>query len=405
MRKIICLIACVITIITTGTGQSNYPDKQFGTSAYDYFVTNSFRAGLTLESLGNIKLPTTTSSIVGSLFSGNTRVLHFYGTNNIFLGQTNGNFTTSGVGSNIAIGSGSGITLSTGADNNFIGVNAGRNINTGEQNIAIGSAAMYSPGITHTAKWNTAIGFTALYGISSGQSNVAIGLQAGLGVTTGSNNILIGESAYQNITTGSSNVIIGQNIDAPAVGTSNSINISNTIYGNNLTGSVGIGGNTLTSLFNIGATDQFQVNTSGKIAKYNGITTANNGVLSSVGTPVIITGQTAAISTTGIYTADQDGFYQVCWQATITTAGTISSVLGPLQITYTNAADNVLKTWPSVNTNNINQLSTNSISSGTINGTTSIYAKSGTSINYIMGYTANAANSMAYSLNITVVKL
>lgn len=124
-----------------------------------------------------------------------------------------------------------------------------------------------------------------------------------------------------------------------------------------------------------------------------------------VGTPVNLTAQGASIAATTLYAVPADGFYQVCWNATVTRAATTSSTLGPFQIRYTNVPDNVVKTWPSANVNNVNQAATNSTASGVIAGSTTVYARSGTNIQYIMGYTSSGATSMQYELNITVIKI
>jgi hypothetical protein len=287
----------------TGNGQAQQSDLLTFTPLTAYLYLNgSLGIGISspLEQLhitGNFRFPSTTST-TGIFYKDTERVLHFFGTNNLFIGQSAGNLTTSGIGSNIGVGRGAGGGLSTGYDNVFIGSNAGRNMSTGELNVAIGSAAMYSTGGVHTAKWNVAVGYTALYNISSGQSNVALGLQAGIGVTTGSNNLLIGESTYQNLTTGSNNIIIGQNIDAPASSTSNIINIGNTIYGENVTDKVGIGGNTLTSLFNVGSADQFQVNSSGLMVYYGGSSPTQGDILMGTSVNTIVQGD--LIGTGGI---------------------------------------------------------------------------------------------------------
>lgn len=116
--------------------------------------------------------------------------------------------------------------------------------------------------------------------------------------------------------------------------------------------------------------------------------------------------QSAAIGATTLYTTPAaDGFYQICWVATVTRAATTSSTLGPFQFRYTNAADNVAKTWPSSNVNNVNQAATNNTGTGVISGTQTMYCKASTTIQYIMGYTSSGATTMQYSLDITVIKL
>jgi len=111
-----------------------------------------------------------------------------------------------------------------------------------------------------------------------------------------------------------------------------------------------------------------------------------------------LTGQNAAIAATTLYTAPADGFYQVTVQLAVTTTGGTS--IG-CQIKFTNAADNVVKTMPSNNTNGVNQC----LSSSTGNAicyTIICYAKSGTNIQYI---TNLSGSGQVYSLDAVVQKL
>ena len=134
-------------------------------------------------------------------------------------------------------------------------------------------------------------------------------------------------------------------------------------------------------------------------------TLKNNGnaVTTIVGTAIHLTNQTASIGATQIYPVTADGFYQVCWAATITTAST-GSTLGPLQIRWTNVADSQVKTTSGLNNYNGSNAGTTTGNGSGIGGVTTVYAKSGTDIQYIMGYSAGAG-TLAYSLDITVVKL
>jgi hypothetical protein len=138
-----------------------------------------------------------------------------------------------------------------------------------------------------------------------------------------------------------------------------------------------------------------------KITSYNGITLANNGVPSSVGTPVHLTAQTASIAATTCYTADADGFYQVCVTGAVTQAATTSSAISA-QVRWTNQADNVVKTTVAVNNVNGTQANTTGSAFGFV---TTVYAKTGTNIQYITTYSSTGGTSMQYSLDITVVKL
>ena len=124
----------------------------------------------------------------------------------------------------------------------------------------------------------------------------------------------------------------------------------------------------------------------------------------AVGTPVSLTGQTASIAATTAYTAPVDGYYAVYYNATITTAATTSCVLGPLQVRYTEATDNVVKTFPTSSVNFITQTNRNNTDAA-IGGMFMVHAKAGTNIQYIMGYTSSGATAMQYNLEITVIKI
>ena len=82
-------------------------------------------------------------------------------------------------------------------------------------------------------------------------------------------------------------------------------------------------------------------------------------------------------------------------------AATSSSKFGDFAIKYTNPADSVEKTTS--NQNNVTA-STGNTTANCISGTYTIYAKAGTDISYIMGYTSVGATSMLYSLDIRVIK-
>ena len=122
-----------------------------------------------------------------------------------------------------------------------------------------------------------------------------------------------------------------------------------------------------------------------------------------VGTAVNLTGQNAAIGITTIYTTPAtDGFYQVNWVASITTAGT-TSTLGPFKISFTNASDNIVKTYPTSAVNFYNQTNANT-TGASIGGSFTVYCKASTDIRYIMGRTSTGT-AMVYDLNIQIVKL
>lgn len=90
-----------------------------------------------------------------------------------------------------------------------VGYKAGYNI-TGSKNLFVGAEAggYHSP---LSGAGNTAIGFNALYKITTGKENIAIGYNALNNLTTGNNNIAIGYNACSFLTTQSNKTCIGYN--------------------------------------------------------------------------------------------------------------------------------------------------------------------------------------------------
>jgi hypothetical protein len=137
---------------------------------------------------GIINIPATTST-VGQIKQAGTSLLHSYGTQNLFLGDSAGNFTL------------------TGSSNTGIGRLALAAITSGSQNIALGDGTMF--GLT-SGVYNLAIGRSSLNALVSGSQNTAIGASA-LISATGGNLVGIGHQAGYAIGSGNSNVSIGQN--------------------------------------------------------------------------------------------------------------------------------------------------------------------------------------------------
>src|SRR6266542_3359060 len=119
------------------------------------------------------------------------------GANNTFLGRNAGNFTM------------------TGDNNTGFGRDALSSNTTGFGNTATGTQTLFS---NTTGGANTATGVTALEFNTIGGSNTAIGIEA-LQSTTGSGNIGVGITAGVNLTTGSNNICIGNSGVAGESGT------------------------------------------------------------------------------------------------------------------------------------------------------------------------------------------
>ena len=129
------------------------------------------------------------TATAGVIRQAGTRLLHSYGTQNLFLGDGAGNFTL------------------TGSANTGIGRVALSQIESGGQNIAIGDGTMYQ---LKTGDYNLAIGRSSLNVLVSGSQNTAVGASALL-LATGGSNVGIGHQAGYRLGSGNGNVIIGQN--------------------------------------------------------------------------------------------------------------------------------------------------------------------------------------------------
>ena len=115
----------------------------------------------------------------------------------------------------------------------------------------------------------------------------------------------------------------------------------------------------------------------------------------SANATVGLTAQTAAKSTTTLFTPVNDGLYQIAYYAKVTTAATTSSTIGPITITSTDPDGNTIVSVG-------DSTSQNSTTDGFINGIIPVYAKGGTAIQYALSYNSSGATAMAYDLYIVV---
>ena len=143
------------------------------------------------------------------------------GANNTFLGTDAGNFTMVG-DLNTGVGRGALSSNAAGNFNTATGAFALQLNTTGDDNTANGEGALNQNdsgfGNTGTGTlalanntvgtFNTAIGRLALFGNEMGDANTAVGASA-LGDTTGTNNIGIGLDGGRDLTTGDNNICIG----------------------------------------------------------------------------------------------------------------------------------------------------------------------------------------------------
>jgi hypothetical protein len=177
------------------------------------------------------------------------------------LGVEAGDSITSGA-NNTAVGYKAGTGITTGSANTFLGFEAGQNITTGNWNThigydaganganvssntfvgylcgynlggggntAMGHAAMQGAG-GNSAASNTAMGFQALYVVTTGSQNVAVGNAAGDAVTTGTWNTCIGAFGGSNVSTGGANTLIGYNSGSGVTTSSTNTSLGDSAY-------------------------------------------------------------------------------------------------------------------------------------------------------------------------------
>jgi hypothetical protein len=162
---------------------------------------------------GNINIPATTST-AGQITQASTRVFHTYGTNNLFVGSSSGNFTTTGAGGNCGIGNLTLNLLQGGQRNMAIGSTALQKVTSGNDNIGIGEAAGNS---LTSGSANTLVGSSAAANLVSGSNNAAIGFQS-MFVATGSSNVAVGVYSGYSVSSGGSNVLLGMHAGRAELG-------------------------------------------------------------------------------------------------------------------------------------------------------------------------------------------
>ena len=128
-----------------------------------------------------------------------------------------------------------------------------------------------------------------------------------------------------------------------------------------------------------------------------GMTSASgtNSTVSSTYASTTLTAQSGALSSITLYTAPTAGLYTINYYGKVTTAATTNSVLGPFTVTSTDPDGNTVSTVGLLTTQN-------SVSTGVINGSITVYVGSGTNIQYSVPYTSNGATAMKYSIYATV---
>lgn len=178
---------------------------------------------VTMDSVGTAAFEVTAfTAASGNLAIGPNSGLNITtGVNNTFIGQESGLDATEG-SYNVAIGRYSAWNLTTGEKNLFIGFNSGSEVRGGSYNTLIGQSAgaVMTEGLHNmavgraalssvtTGSYNVCIGNSTLLNLETGEGNIAIGASS-LGSTTASDNIGIGRSSGRSITSGGGNICLG----------------------------------------------------------------------------------------------------------------------------------------------------------------------------------------------------
>jgi len=143
-----------------------------------------------------------------------------------------------------------------------------------------------------------------------------------------------------------------------------------------------------------------------KILHYNSIATVDNGVPSELG-HLDLVAQSTAITATTIYTPTATGRFRISVYEKVTTAASVSSVLGGATgtvLTFTDGTDSVAQsiTMGLDNQGGTLALTNNGNTTTTsLNGSAYIYAKTGVAIQIAVGYTSVNAGEMVFALRAT----
>jgi trimeric autotransporter adhesin len=131
------------------------------------------------------------------------------GTSNFRAGVNAGNSIESGGNYNAVVGDEAGTAITTGDGNVAVGFNALAQEDEHGLNVAIGNSALYTQNAGADA-YNTAVGYSAGFAVTTGVRNTIIGGLAGDALTTGQQNTALGFGALSSDTKGQTSVAIGK---------------------------------------------------------------------------------------------------------------------------------------------------------------------------------------------------
>lgn len=203
-----------VTSLGTSTGSSTNMLRVAAAGGLEYRTTAQVLADIGAAPTasptftGTVTLPTTVASTIKPASDSTTALVlaNAAGTSVLAIDTTNKYINLTGTNAVIQLGGARWLhtyasTTGGGAvpegKNTFVGVEAG--------NLSVGSTAT----LTTQGSSNTAVGYRALYALTTGYQNMAFGTSTLRFLTTGYSNIAIGNGALFNITTGLYNVAVG----------------------------------------------------------------------------------------------------------------------------------------------------------------------------------------------------
>lgn len=219
----------------TGLGLNSFlaPPTGSGNSAFGYAALKNDTTGAKNVAVGLNSLVFNTTASNNTAVGYSAMLTNTIGASNVAVGYqalylNDGTLATQ----NVAVGVNA-LYNNTNERNTAVGYSAGYGITGYDDETAIGYEALYSAAGSSNGG-STAVGSTALYS-ATGNYNTALGYATSEGITTGSFNTVLGSqpdaAAYNSITTGNQDVVIGYDIAAASATGTGYLNIQNAIYG------------------------------------------------------------------------------------------------------------------------------------------------------------------------------
>ena len=187
-----CMGAVAGQVLTTGSGNTCIG---YGATVLQNSTTNAVAIGYgTLVGTNAIGIGYGANAITNTIVIGNaTNTTCLFANTDIttFTGLIASTGINSQIGSNCWMGTGAGISRTTGIRNTILGDGAGALLATVNSNTAIGYQAL----AVCVSAYNIAIGSGCLSALTSGDSNTVVGMGAGASLTTGAGCTIIGNQA------------------------------------------------------------------------------------------------------------------------------------------------------------------------------------------------------------------